>query len=995
MFQSELETAYATVSGCFDQATEVTYDVAINRPIVSGMLAKVSPADPDSAQQLRADLYEALLPTYRQLRIYGINSLQFVTLDGNLFLSFGRPDLVGEPMRDGRSLFDRAIDTGEPQQGFESGPDGSGIRKVFPLRYEGRLLAAVEFAMDTGTLIGRMAEHRESSSGPDTFVRLVPLGDQTDTEADETEAAEEAEFYSQHPIDEAPSASASDDRSLRIARIDFGLAEDANTIEAMAAGRSAVAHQCMSLFDCFAVALTPIQDSQGGLSAYLIAYTPDSGYAQRRARYAGIFLAGLLLLAFCWLLLRRWGASIRRLNTISGRMGEGLYLLSTRGLITDANAAACALLGYRRRELIGADPHQLFHDHNGTLGDACPMRADALRGGEYRSDEEMFRRGDGSLMRVSVTASPMQERRGVTGSIVMFRDIGAEYDNRHHLRLVETAFQNLDEAIVVTDSALRISAVNAAFTRITGYSETDVLGHNPSLLDSGRHDIGFYAAIWATLQRVGRWEGEVWSRRKTGELYPQRLRLTAVKDGGQDVGSYVGVGQDVSELRDKDDQLRELADRDQLTGLYNRGAFLDVVARRIENGAEHGRRMALLYLDLDRFKRINETLGHRVGDDMIGLVAKRVREAVRSRDVLGRIGDDEFAVLLDDLEHSGAPSDLAHQLLVLIREPLLLDENPVHLSASIGISIYPNDGLDAPTLLKNADAAMHQIKQQGRDGYRYFTPVMATEADRRFSLEGEFRRALVDGQLRLHYQPKIALSDGAITGFEALLRWQHPERGLLSPVDFLDAARDTGMVQSINAWVLGHSARQAAAWRDGGVGAGRIGCNVDGSLVSDPRSLLALLTDSISEAGIAPAELELEIVETAMSETVSASSLWQDLAAMGFELAIDDFGTGESSFARLKQLPVNTLKIDQSFVRDIETDANDRSIVRALIAMSHTLGKRVVAEGVETRAQLEFLVSAGCHGAQGYLIGHPMPAGEVEGFLCNYRYDQLGISACD
>jgi EAL domain-containing protein (putative c-di-GMP-specific phosphodiesterase class I) len=351
--------------------------------------------------------------------------------------------------------------------------------------------------------------------------------------------------------------------------------------------------------------------------------------------------------------------------------------------------------------------------------------------------------------------------------------------------------------------------------------------------------------------------------------------------------------------------------------------------------------------------------------------------------------------LLDDLEHSGTPSDIAHQLLVLIREPLLNDENAVHLSASIGISIYPTDGMDATTLLKNADAAMHQIKQQGRDGYSYFTSVLAVEADRRFALEGELRLALDEGQLRLYYQPKIELSDGTITGFEALLRWQHPERGLLSPAHFLDAARDSGLIQPINAWVLGHAAHQAAAWRDSGVGAGRIGCNVDGSLVSDPRSLMALLADSISEAHITPAELELEIVETAMSQAISASNLWQDLAEMGFELAIDDFGTGESSLARLKQLPVTTLKIDQSFVRDIENDANDRSIVRALIAMSQTMGKRVVAEGVETQAQLEFLVSAGCHGAQGYLIGRPMPAGEVEAYLCNYRYEQLGTSAGD
>ncbi|MGB5831803.1 MAG: EAL domain-containing protein, partial [Thiohalocapsa sp.] len=725
--------------------------------------------------------------------------------------------------------------------------------------------------------------------------------------------------------------------------------------------------------------------------AYLITYTFDPEYAQRRGRYVFVFLIGTALLSLIWLLLRRWVASLRRLETISTGMGEGLYLLSARGVITDVNANACTLLGYPRRALVGADPHTLFHDHNGARQETCPIRVDPVRGGSYRSDEEVFRRGDGSLMRVGVTAAPLRERSGITGSIVMFSDISAEYAHRRHLRLVETAFQNLDEAIMVADGALCISAVNAAFTRITGYSENDVLGQNPSLLDSGLHDIAFYAVLWAQLQRDGRWAGEVWSRRKSGELYPQRLRITAVADDSPAQGSYVAVGNDVSELRDKDDQLQQLIDRDQLTGLYNRSAFLDFLGQRIAHVSEHGRGLALLYLNLDRFQRINETLGHRVGDDMIGLVAERLRGAVGSRDAVGRIGDDEFAILLDDLEQSRTPSDVANQLLALIREPLVQDDNSVHLSASIGICHYPKDGNDAATLLKNADAAMRQAKHQGRDGYRYFNSVLAIEADRRFLLERELRQALDKGELRLHYQPKIALPDGAVSGFEALLRWQHPERGLLSPAHFLDAARDAGLVQPINAWVVYHAARQAAAWRDGRVGAGRVACNVDGSLVFDPQSLLKLLMDSVDAAQISPDELELEIVETAMSQSVVGSDLWQQLATLGFELAIDDFGIGESSFSRLKQLPVNTLKIDRNFVRDIDTDDNSRSIVRALIAMSHTLGKRVVAEGVETAAQLDFLVAAGCHGAQGHLIGHPMPADEVEGFLRHYHYENVGI----
>jgi diguanylate cyclase (GGDEF)-like protein len=383
--------------------------------------------------------------------------------------------------------------------------------------------------------------------------------------------------------------------------------------------------------------------------------------------------------------------------------------------------------------------------------------------------------------------------------------------------------------------------------------------------------------------------------------------------------------------------------------------------------------VALLYLGLDRFKRINDSLGHSAGDELIRQVAGRLGAAVREADVVARLGGDEFVILLEHVGGPDGPARLARKLLDQVREPVELQGRRLHVTASIGISLFPADGGDVTTLLRNADAAMYIAKRAGRDGYTYFTTTMAQEAGRRLELEVELRRALEADELVLHYQPQVLLPSGRLLGVEALVRWEHPQRGLLGPREFLGMAQDAGLMRRLTERVLALACRQARAWRERGVPIPRIAVNLDSQVLSC-GDLEHELLEQVRQAGIQTTDLELEVTETTVVQAEHHAPLWQRLTALGFELAVDDFGIGESSLARLKALPFTTLKVDGSFVRDIESDESDRVLIRAIVAMARSLGKRVLAEGVETQAQLRFLSQIGCDDVQGYYFSRPVPA---------------------
>jgi len=934
-----------------------------------------------------------LYPTYLLLRDSDIPELSLVTPDGRAFLRFNRPDLVGDEIAAERPLLARALRHQTPALGFEHGRPFPAYRGALPVHADGRLVMIADYGLSFQALAHGLRQ--ADRTGADV-TRLVLRRDLL------AQVAHPSALALFDPVALAPglvvarptarvqagAPEPAPEPALPTAAIDERLGGMAAVRRAVVEGRSLALQTCAGVGACAKAVLLAVTDSAGRAAGWLVAYRPAPALDALRGQYLAAFAVGSLLLVAAAGALRRWLASRQRLRTITEHMGEGLYVLDPRGRIVHINAAACALLGFQRQELLGCNAHTCFHVDSGgeqLPEDLCPVRTEPARGRVYRSDAETFQRRDGSRVEVSLVASPLREEDALAGSIVLFRDISAEREAQERLRRVNVAFRNLAEAVVVTDADADIQAVNQAFTEITGYEEAEVLGRNPRLLQSGRHDVRFYAALWRELLGTGRWEGEIWNRRKNGEIYPEWLRINAVLGPGGSVLGYVSVFSDITEQRASAERLRRLAYHDQLTGLYNRGAFMETLRHALHRARGAGDALALLYLDLDRFKRINDTLGHVSGDALLQEIGRRVGGILRPQDEAARLGGDEYVLLLEAIDARTTPARIAHQLLAAVRRPLLLEGRHLHVTASIGIAMFPDDGDDAATLLKHADAAMYLAKQQGRDGYRYFTKAMADEARRRFDLEAALREALAGDRLRVHHQPKVSLSDGRVVGLEALLRWAHPQEGLLAPGAFLDVARDAGLMQPLTEWVLHEVARQCRAWRVAGLQLGRVSVNLDLG-VCRPLALEGLLLQTVGEAGIAAEDLELEILETGMGDDLETSALWRRLVAAGFELSIDDFGTGESSLARLKQLPVATLKIDRSFVADIEQDDSDRAMIRTIVAMTKTLGKRALAEGVETEAQLRFLLRTGCDAAQGYYFSRPLPAAEITALLREQPY---------
>ena len=996
LHRAELAAGYASTIEGFGRLVGAIHRLRVDTPVVRDLLAQAAALDdsvPEQAperRRLRGRLYRELYGVHQELLRNGVLTFQFVAPDGRSFLRFHRPDLVDDQLAARRLLVDSALRAQAVRQGFESGRDYAGHRYLLPVLSDGRLVAVADYGLSLAATDGAPGAADTARAGSGRLLLRRALLESVAHPSALTRyrrAALHPEFViakSDAPV----SADPTQPLPAVSAEVDARLAGSGSVRRAVAEGRAHARHLCPHLDHCVAVVLLPVMDSAGRVGAYFVAHRDAPELPLLRLQFLSLLGVGGLLLLLAGIALWRWLASRRRLRTITEHMGEGLYVMDAQGRIIHVNAAACAILGYGRDELLGAKAHALFHAH--THGERltehnCPLRQEPLRGAVYRSDNETFRRRDGAAVQVNVVASPLREDGVVAGSIVLFRDVTAELAARERLRRVDVAFHNLAEAVALTGPDARIQAVNRAFTEITGYSEAEVLGQTPRILSSGRHDQRFYAALWHELGRTGRWEGEIWNRRKSGEVYPEWLKINAVTGTDGDVVGYVSVFSDITEVRASEDRLRRLAYHDQLTGLYNRNAFVESLRHALLRAAAAGERVALLYLDLDRFKRINDTLGHVTGDLLLREIAERIRAALRPQDQGARLGGDEFVLLLDGALQNATAPRVAHALLAAVRRPLVIEGRRLHVTASIGIAMFPEDGGDAATLLKHADAAMYLAKQQGRDGYRYFTATMAEEGRRRFELESALREALRHDRLRLVYQPKVSLADGSIVGLEALLRWQHPRQGLLAPGSFLDVAREAGLMQSITEWLLHQAACQCRAWRTEQVPFGRVSVNLDAGWFQ-PLPLEGLLLQIVREAGITPDDLELEILETAMRNDAETSALWPRLVDAGFELSIDDFGTGESSLARIKQLPIRTLKIDRSFLADIEHNDSDRSMIRTIVAMTKTLGKRALAEGVETEAQLRFLLRTGCELAQGFYFSRPLPPEQIAPLLREAPY---------
>lgn len=560
-------------------------------------------------------------------------------------------------------------------------------------------------------------------------------------------------------------------------------------------------------------------------------------------------------------------------------------------------------------------------------------------------------------------------------------DLKPGSEDRERLRQAAAVFDCTREGVLVTDKDGLIVHVNRAFVAITGYQEAEVLGERPNLFKSGRHSADFYQKVYQALEATGEWSGEIWNRRKSGEIYPQWQTIRAIHDDLGQLSQYVAVFSDISAIKDSQHELAQLANYDPLTGLPNRLLFTDRASQALASAQVHKRGCALLLIDLDHFKIINDSLGHNIGDQLLKAVGERLQQLFGSGISLARLGGDEFAVLAENCPQVVQAAALAQRVIEGLKEPFQLDGHQLFISASIGISLFPSDSLNAEQLLRNADSALFKAKSAGREGYALYTEELTAHAQHRVEMAGELRRALEQDELRVYYQPVHDLGSSRLIGVEALVRWEHPQRGLVSPGEFIPIAERTGLIAEIDAWVMQQSCQQMCQWLQDGVKLSFIAVNVSSRLFAR-RELYQQVAKVLDDTGLDPALLELEVTESAvMDDPEVALEQLHRLRELGVSLAIDDFGTGYSSLLRLKRLPVQKLKIDQGFVAGLPWDEDDAAIVRVVIALAQSMGMQVQAEGIEQAEQARFLLDQSCDLGQGYWFGRPMPAEKLD-WLC-------------
>ncbi len=558
------------------------------------------------------------------------------------------------------------------------------------------------------------------------------------------------------------------------------------------------------------------------------------------------------------------------------------------------------------------------------------------------------------------------------------------------IKLYGTVFTNAAEGMVITDAEARILAVNPAFSAITGYALGDVLGHTPAVLNSGRQGKEFYHKMWKDLTEHGTWQGEIWNRRKDGEFYPEWLSVAAVRDEAGKTSHYIGVFTDISERKRNEARIHHLAHHDALTGLPNRLLLEDRIDQAMLGARRNKRSMALIFVDLDRFKNINDTLGHEIGDVLLIEAAQRGLSVLRDTDTLSRLGGDEFVVVLSDIESRQDAMFVARKLLAALCQPYLLAGHELTVSASAGIALYPEDGQNTSELLRKADAAMYRAKDEGRNTFRFFSAEMNTASLGELLLENDLFGALERDELEMHYQPKIDAATGELAGAEALMRWRHREQGMIPPSRFIPLAEENGLIKQFGEWAIESVCAQQRAWLDAGLLVVPVAVNISAQQFSQ-QDLPQLVAHALADHGLPPQLLELELTESMlMRDSRRATEVLQTLRNMHIHVSIDDFGTGYSSLSYLRQFPAQSVKIDRSFVSEINEDGEAVPLAAAIIAMAHELGLVVIAEGVETGAQHVYLREHACDQLQGFLFGRPVPAAEFSDLLAGRRLEGLG-----
>ncbi|HWH84128.1 MAG TPA: EAL domain-containing protein [Burkholderiaceae bacterium] len=561
------------------------------------------------------------------------------------------------------------------------------------------------------------------------------------------------------------------------------------------------------------------------------------------------------------------------------------------------------------------------------------------------------------------------------------QDIVLRQRNEAELKLAAGLFHHTMDGVMILDAQRHAVSVNPAFLAITGYSAEELLGREINRLHSDLQGPAFYRDLWAVLERDGRWQGELWNKRRDGESFLALLTVVMVPGSDGLAQRYVCVFHDITENRRKEERIHHLAFHDALTGLPNRPLLHDRLEQAIAAAQRDSAPVGVLFIDLDRFKAVNDSFGHDAGNGLLKEVATRLSACLRESDTVARMGGDEFVVLLRHVEEASDYGLVAQKIIASLSMPVVLNDQAMQVGASIGIAAYPGDGLDPATLMKHADAAMYAAKESGRGTYRFFQPAMTEKAVERLALEMQLRRAVPNGELELFYQPKVSLVTGQPLGVEALVRWRHPVRGLVPPMDFIPLAESTGIIDELGDWVLEEACRQSRVWLAQGLGRIKIAVNVSARQLQH-GDLVGRITGLTQQHGISPCDLEIELTESVlMANPHEISGVLARLRDIGVLVAVDDFGTGYSSLAYLRRLPIDVLKIDRSFVINADCDEGDAQVVKLIIALGQSLKLAIVAEGVETQSQADFLRASGCTTAQGYLYSRPQPAAQIEGWL--------------
>ncbi len=672
-----------------------------------------------------------------------------------------------------------------------------------------------------------------------------------------------------------------------------------------------------------------------------------------------------------------------RLRQILDSMFAFVGLFSTDGVMIETNRAPLVAADKQLDDVIGKALWETFF-FSGLPDAQHQVRAALARaaGGESVREDLSVRIGEETVLTMDATFSPMYDAEQHICSVIGFGvDVTARKRAEGYMRILSTALEQTADSVMITTTDGTIEYVNQAFVHTTGYDAYEVIGRTPNVLKSGEHGAEFYRGLWDTILGGNTFSQVFVNRRKDGSLYSEEKTISPLKDAYGRITHFVSTGRDISERIQTQERLRFLANHDALTGLPNRTLFFDRLEQAISRARWHKRVVATLFVDLDQFKNINDTLGHNIGDELLRVLAARLSSTVRNGDTVARFGGDEFVILLDNVANSSDVAIVAQKILDALAPPVALGTTLLHMGASIGVSTFPSDGEDPGSLLKNADTAMYRAKESGRNAYQFYSREMSARALERITLESHLRHALNRREFTLHYQPQFDVLRRRVVGVEALLRWNHPDRGPVSPAQFVPVLEETGLIVPVGEWVLAEACARLARWRAAGVPSLRMSVNLSSRQFAH-SNLASVVAEALSRVGVPPGALEVEITESLlMRPTEVTQRTITALSDLGVRFGLDDFGTGYSSLSYLQRYPFDTLKLDRSFVRDLPGDAQDAALTRAILAMGQSLKLDVIAEGVETEAQRDFLLAHGCVTMQGFLFARPMPAEDVGAWI--------------